>query len=343
MLAMQTPAWKQPQFWLGIIISVACLGAIFFIVDPREVATALRSADIRFIISGLGLIWTFMMLRALRWRFMLEDKISLWRIFHLQNIGYMLTQVLPFRIGDPARAVLVGNEKDLTIGQSMSTMVVERVLDMMAVVLMLPIAASQLQTFPEQLRILARIAGIAVVILMIIVIVAANFRPMFHNLAKSLLDRTPLDSDRWAGMIDDLLAGLIIFTSWRSGLILLAMSVAIWIPITFAYQFFIFAAGIDVSVIATLFVMCTAAFGIATPSSPSQAGVFHAAVTFALTALGYDSAKAASAGFLYHTFNFTLLIVLGVIGLSRTQSSFAQVVAATRNLISQRKTDNTTV
>ncbi|MGB1251780.1 MAG: lysylphosphatidylglycerol synthase transmembrane domain-containing protein [Candidatus Promineifilaceae bacterium] len=340
---MQTPAWKKPQFWLGMFISAACIGAIFLFINPSKIAEALRSADIGYVISGVLLILSFMILRALRWRYMLENKIALWHIFHLQNIGYMLTQLLPFRIGDPARAVLVGNQKDLSIGQGLSTMVVERALDMMMVVLMLPVAAARLQVFPDWLRNTARVSGMLVVVFMVVVVVAANFRPKFHTLTESLLDKTPLDNKRWSGLVDDLLAGLTIFTNWRSGFMLLLLTIAIWIPIIFAYQTFMLAVHLDVNVVITIFVLCAAAFGIATPSSPGQVGVFHLAVTLSLTALGFDAAKAASFAFLYHTFNFILLITLGAIGLSRTQSTFAQVVGATRDLITQRNTRNASV
>ena len=337
MPAMQTAAWKKPQFWLGIVISLICLGSIFVFTDARDIGKVLRSADFRYLIMGIALIGCFMLLRAVRWRFMLDNKIALWHIFHLQNIGYMLTQILPLRIGDPARAVLVGSEKNLTIGQGMSTMVVERVLDMLVIVLMLPIAAAQLAVFPDWLRDTARVSGILAVMAIAVVIIGANFRPIVHTTLTNILNQTPLDSQRWAGMIDDLLAGLNIFTSLRKGFLLILLTLAVWIPIIFSYQAFMLAAGLDADFIVTIFVVCAAAFSIATPSSPGQVGVFHAGVTLALTSLGFESANAASFAFLYHTFNFILLIMLGIIGLSRTQSSFGQVIEATRNLISQRK------
>ena len=86
----------------------------------------------------------FMILRAVRWRFMLNSgreaagRTPYRQVFHVQNIGYMLNNLLPFRLGDVARAVLIGNVPPVTISQGLSTMVAERVLDLLFMVVLFP-------------------------------------------------------------------------------------------------------------------------------------------------------------------------------------------------------------
>src|SRR5690606_33066231 len=114
------------QFWIGMGISTLCLIAIFIFIDPVEFIDAFRHANYFYLaLSGFGIL-LFMIMRTFRWRYMLDNQISYGQVFHVQNIGYMLNMYLPFRLGDIARAVLMGNVPPITIAQSISTMVVER-------------------------------------------------------------------------------------------------------------------------------------------------------------------------------------------------------------------------
>lgn len=334
---MAQSSLRKPQFWLGILISVACLAATFFFIEPQQVFASLRDAQIGFVL--LTVLWqtVYLWLRAVRWRFMLDGQITTLRTFHLQNVGFMMTQLLPLRIGDPARAILVGSEPRLTIGQGLSTMVVERVLDMLAIVVLLPFALTQVEALPDWMRSGAQLSGYLAIAGIAVVIVAANIRPKIRQLTTFLLDRIPfLDTNTWATQIDNLLAGLHTFTNWRSGSQLLIYSILPWIPVILAYQSAMQAVGLSPTMLQTGFVVCACALSIAAPSSPGQVGVFHAAATFAVTALGMDENAGISFAFIYHALNFTMMVLLGLFALSQTQSSFQNVLQQTRTFMQQR-------
>ncbi len=334
---MQQATLKKRQFWIGILISVTCLGVIFILVDPTAIAHSLRTANLPLLVATIGLLIVYLILRAVRWRYMLQQRVPVHRVFHLQNIGFMLTQVLPLRLGDPARAVLVGSEPDLTVGEGLSSMVVERLLDMVVIVALLPFTIAQVPTLPERLRSGATISGFVAIAAVVLLVVMVNFRPKVNQLSRATFDRIPfLDTDTWTTQIDNLLAGLVTLTSWRSGSILLILSFLVWVPLIFAYQLGMQAVGLSPTILMSAFVMCAAAFSIAAPSSPGQVGVFHAGVILAITLLGMDGTKAASFAFLYHAINLTTLILLGLIGLWRTQASFGTVVSQTHSFLKQR-------
>ncbi len=341
---MQFSSLKKPQVWIGIVFSIACLAVIFLLVDPDEIANSLRHADYTLLAGTTLLLILYLILRAVRWRYMLQQKVSVTRVFHLQNIGFMLTQVLPLRLGDPARAVLVGSEPDLTVGEGLSSMVVERLLDMVVIVALLPFTIAQVPTLPERLRSGATISGFVAIAAVALLVVMVNFRPKVNQLSRAILDRIPfLDSDTWATQIDNLLAGLVTLTSWRSGSTLFLLSFLVWVPLIFAYQLAMRAVGLSPTLLMSAFVMCAAAFSIAAPSSPGQVGVFHAGVILAITLLGMDGTAAASFAFLYHAINLTTLILLGIIGLWRTQASFGTVVSQTHRYLKQRATSKQSI
>jgi uncharacterized protein (TIRG00374 family) len=329
---------RRIQFWLGMGLSVACLVVIFWLVDPAEIAEALRSADYGYLLlSSLGIL-AFLALRAIRWRFMLRNQATWAQVFHIQNIGYLLTFLLPFRIGDVARAVLIGNVPPVTIPQGIATMVVERVLDLLFVVALLPIALTQMETVPPTIRTAAAVSAAFALAGIIILIVAANQRTRARGLAQRVLSAAPiLSAERWMPRVDELLDGLSTLSGLRDGIYLGLLSIIVWLPVILAYYVAMLAVHLQATLPMAALVVCVGALSITAPSSPGHVGVFHAGVTFALVQiLNQPEAPSVSFAFLYHGLNFVIVVILGLIGVYSIGATLSSVVASTRALIEKR-------
>jgi uncharacterized protein (TIRG00374 family) len=326
------------RFWAGMVLSVVCLGAIFFFVEPAEILAALRTARYEYLlVSALGIV-AFLVLRTVRWRFMLDNDAPWWTVFHIQNIGYMMTTLLPLRLGDVARAVLIGNVPPITIARGVSTMVIERLLDLLFIVTLLPFTLSQVERLPAWMQAAAQVSGFLALAGIMVLIIAANQRPFVIRLARTILLRLRLGRfQHWLELLDNLLAGLSSLTRVRDGLILLALSVLVWLPILVAYYFTMRAVHLQPTAAMTGFVVCAAAFSVALPSSPGQVGVFHAGVLAALQVLGQPAAESASFAFLYHALNVVLVILLGLWGIFSTGATFQQVVASAQSFTRRQK------
>jgi uncharacterized protein (TIRG00374 family) len=319
-------------------ISLLSLLVIFFFIDPREIFTALLSVHLGYLgLTALGIL-AFMLIRAVRWRFMLDNAIPWRQVFHIQNIGYMFNMVLPLRLGDVARGLLIGNVPPVTLAAGISTMVVERVLDLMIIVALLPFTLVQVAEMPEWMRIGAQTSGVAAISVLVVLVLAANQRGLARRVSTAVFNRIPfMETAPWVKRVDDLLGGLRNLTSLSDSLILLLLSILVWVPIVFAYQAGLIAAGISATPLQAGFVVCAAAFSITIPSSPGQIGVFHAGVIAALQIMGEPEAASASFAFAYHALNVLLMIILGTIGLLGTGSTFGSVVAATRNFVGRQQ------
>jgi hypothetical protein len=336
---METTQKDRRQFWLGMAVSVICLVAIFIFIKPGDIINAFREANYAYLaLSGLGILG-FLLVRTVRWRFMLGNQVGYKPVFHIQNIGYLFNMYLPFRLGDVARAVLMGSVPPITIAQSISTMVVERLLDMMFIVVLLPFTLASAPTLPPQLRQAALGTGVIALLAIVILIVAANQRPFFRRLATKIFNRIPrLDSATWVRRVDDMLKGLDSLTRLKDGAILLILSILVWLPIIFAYRLAMTAVGLNVTIPMAAFVVCAAALSIAAPSSPGGVGVFQAGVIAALTLLGQPEAESASFAFAYHAMNYLILTILGIIGLAATGSTFSAVIQTTQGYLKREKT-----
>jgi uncharacterized protein (TIRG00374 family) len=338
---MESSGQNRRQFWIGMGLSALSIVLILFLVNPKDIVAALLQAKVGYIgLSALGIL-IFMLVRAVRWRYMLANEISWGQVFHIQNIGYMFNMVLPFRLGDVARAVLIGNVPPITLARGLSTMVVERILDMMFIVALLPFTLIEVVSLPAWMQEGARASGLVAVAAIGVLVVAANQRPLATRWGTAVLNHISfLPTEQWIGRMNELLDGLGSLTRLKDSLVLIILSIMVWIPILFAYQWGIQAVGEQVSLLAASFVVCAAALSIAIPSSPGQIGVFHVGVTAAMIAIGQSDGAAAGFAVVYHALNLLSMIILGLIGLTRIGATFRSVIETTQRFTRRKQKED---
>ncbi|MEM9774590.1 MAG: lysylphosphatidylglycerol synthase transmembrane domain-containing protein [Chloroflexota bacterium] len=323
------------SLWIGLAISAICIFVLLQLIDVQEAIHEISTADYRLVaLGGLAQV-VFLVLRTFRWRFMLNNVVKWEQVFHIQNIGYMLTMLLPFRLGDLIRAYLIGRVKPLNFMQGASSMVLERILDLLVIIILFPFAIRGLPELPVRVQQAAYAFGAAAIVGVGVLIFMANLPDLFRSIARWILDLIPfMKTDVWLERLDGILAGLDSLTSIKNAAYLLVSSFIIWVPILYSYWITMQAVGIDASWSVAIYTVCIAAFGVAVPSSPGQIGVFEAAVSLALvSALGQAlSTTAASFGIIYHAVQYLVLIILGVIGLIAQGESFGSLVRQSREL-----------
>ncbi|HSJ58082.1 MAG TPA: lysylphosphatidylglycerol synthase transmembrane domain-containing protein, partial [Anaerolineae bacterium] len=127
---------KKARFWIGILISIVALAFAFRQVNPREVWEALGGVNYWLLAASLVPLVLFLFLRAVRWRqlFYPQRGLRLSNLLSVICIGYLLSNIFPARLGDVARAYLIGDTEEVSRTAAFSTVVAERVLDALAAV-----------------------------------------------------------------------------------------------------------------------------------------------------------------------------------------------------------------
>lgn len=327
------------QILLGILVGIVCLAAVFiFYARPAEIIESLRHVRINYFLISMLSVVGFMFIRAIRLLFMLDNSIPYSKVFHIQNIGYMLSQLLPLRLGDVARVILIGNVPPVTMAQGFSTLVIERLMDLLFIVVLLPFTISGIANIPEWMRSFAQLSGFVAIAGIGVLIIAANQRERALRIADSLMGRLLpfLNRESWLRRFDGLLVGLKSLTSIRDGAILILLTILIWVPVIIAYYFAILAVNLEPTWTMAAFVVCAAALSVAIPSTPGQAGPFHFAVITALQLFGQPAAESASFAFLYHIGSLLVMVILGMIGILSTGVTFGNVIRSTQSFVSRQ-------
>jgi len=296
----------------------------------------LRQADWRYLIIALGALLAFLVTRSMRWQILLGSGIVLTEAFAVTNIGYLVSNVLPFRLGDPARAVAIALTGKVRVSTALSTVVVERVLDMLAVVLLLAITAP----FVRQAgwtREAGLLGGGAAVLSLALLVVLALRPEVGRRAARWILARVPrADPERWVERVEGVLGGLAALRSLRSGIGLMVWSVVTWASSVGFYLAMLRAFIEAPTLVQASFLTCAIGLSVALPSSPGAFGVFQAVARFALQLpFGIAAETAIAVAFGSHAILYVAMCSLGLIGLAQQNISLGRLRSNVAAMVSK--------
>jgi len=246
----------------------------------------------------------------------LKFPVSLGGVF----VGYAANNVLPFRLGEVVRAQVVGKYAGEKRSLVLSSVLIERVFDGFAIVLLLFVGARSLD-LPEW-AVQARLFGIALFSSAILGIFLSGW-------AAPLITRMINFCIPWAGLKDfalGILEGMKLVTrDIRSGLAILALSFLIWGLEGGMYWYGFHAFHIDGSLYQALFVLGIVNLGVLLPSSPGFVGVFEAFCVNSLAVIHVDRAVGLAYGVVLHLLQYVPVTIIGFIYIYRYGIKVRQV------------------
>ncbi len=320
----------------GLTVSAVALALILKNVRLSDLTRALSAANYLWLIPSTITMLVSMWIRALRWRALLDNRISTGRCYHISNAGNLLNNVLPLRLGELGRAYLVSRNSAVTTMQSLSTVLIERMLDVLTVFAMLIVALP----FAPSESLFAR-AGLVTAVIAFVgaagLFIAAALRERAIALAHKLTGwLKPALREGLLARGDDFLRGV----SAAGGKRLAAAvfwSIILWAGWSatgyMMLQGFVPGSPWYMGV----FVNCALALGLTIPSAPSVAGLYEAAAVAALAVFKVPADVALAYAIVLHVFSFTITGVSGTIGLDREGESFKHLVASAQGLMSLAK------
>jgi uncharacterized membrane protein YbhN (UPF0104 family) len=312
------------QLGIGIGISIVALYLALLGIDLPQVKLALSQAEYVYLIPAALAVLAGVAARSVRWQLLLGPGVSLERTFWVTGIGYLASNVLPFRLGDPIRAVVIGRGNSVSTASALSTVVVERVLDMLTVVTLLAGLAPFIGGAGKTMG--AGMTAGSVALLAWVVLMVMAFRPGWGQwLARQFLQWVPgLDLDRWMHIVDGLFEGLVPLRSGRRWAGLLIWSLLTWACVTGSFWSMLRAFLTDFQALTAPFLVSVAALGMAVPASPGAVGVFQATIRYGLTEVfEVPVDRAIAVAFGIHIVQYVLGCLLGLIGLWRESLSLS--------------------
>ena len=302
---------------VGLIVSVIFGWLAVRNVSLHGLRRSLSNASWIWLVPALGALLLSLVLRAIRWRvlFPANARPSVGDSFWTINIGYLFNNVLPARAGEVVRAVVVARRTGLSRTQCLTTIVVERVFDLVTLALIMLVARILLPLPHTSLTFNLTIASIVILGFAGLAAVALWLGPV-RNVLLTALARVPASRhQRVAALASSVRLGLLAMRNPAVTLPALGWSVAVWTVHTLSYWFVLRAIVPHAHWHAA--VVCLVATNLAQviPSTAGAIGVFEAAAKASLTAYGISATSALSFALVLHAVNLLPFLALGAAGI----------------------------
>lgn len=307
---------------IGLLGAVVSLLALYFMlsqVDLARLAQALAAARYIYVLPSALLLLAGLLTRAVRWRVLLNGALPLGRAFSITNVSYLVNGLLPLRMGEVARAVLASRvEPPVPVLKSASSIIVERMLDLLAVLLLLGFALAFVPALPDDYRTAAIFTVPLLLVGFGVLVTLAARREHLHRLLAWIVQRAPLLQQRNpAAWLDHFLDGLLPLTQPALLLRALFWTVISWGFSLAAGYILMFAFYDRADWAAAALFIAAAAFVIAVPAVPGNIGTYEWAIMLAMSAMGYGAATDpvnVSFAVVVHALNLALYAVMGTLG-----------------------------
>lgn len=321
--------------------SVSILLALFFLylafrgIQLNRLLASLAEGNYWWLLVSFGIMLSSHLVRAWRWRFLLDPLkpgIGLRNLFSGVMVGYFMNNLLP-RAGEIARPYTIGKLEKIPASAALGTVVVERIMDTMAFVLMvfaipLVYTGPLLESFPW-LRSAGWIVLLIILPLMVLPLVLMFRRDWTDRLlgfAARLLPASWEKRLRW--IVHAFLDGFLFVKRPAVAVEILLMTGVIWgLYLASMYAaFFGFGLQSQLGLGAGWVTLAISSIGVAIPT-PGSTGTYHAFTSQTLTRLFHvDDAVALSYATATHAVNFIGVTVIGLYFFLKDNMSLSEAV-----------------
>ena len=304
------------------LVSVVALAAVVWWASHQESPHIPTGGDaIAWIVAALGLYIVATLVRAERWHQILDHTgVNAKRTdcYALTTVGYMGNNVLPARAGEALRVVLLSPRCDASKRTIISSIVAERVLDVIALLTIFITTVygvlSTAEVLPTDRPLL--VTGIGVVLLL------AGAITIWVLRRHDVFDRVR----NWLRPLADSPRALI--SRW--GLVLLAGTFLLWTVEASVYWTVARAIELDISISGALYLVALTNFVAALPAAPGSIGTFDAAVLWGANKLGATGSMAVSYVILVRFVLYVPITIVGLVVLVTRYGGWSRLRSATR-------------
>jgi uncharacterized protein (TIRG00374 family) len=342
---------KRISLVVGIVVSSIALFLAFRHVPFSDLLAYMATIQYWWVVPSLAVALASFLLRVFRWRIILGSahRVGMWDAYHPMIIGFMVNCILPGRVGEIVRPLVLRERSGVPVATGLATVGAERVLDMVLLIAMLAWVMATVDVDPNLEITFAgyllswdtlqgilfgmvqlSIAAIGAIVLLSLPAVRV---PLTRWAAKAPFLLFFVSQERrqdWSDRLQPLMEGITeniaagfseIRSFWKLALCLM-LSALIWLLVGLSYRLMAYGCpGIDLTFTQMVAVMVIICFAIALPSVPGYWGIWEAGGVFALYLFGIQATDASGFTLVNHAVQILPVMVLGFVSALITGTS----------------------
>ena len=280
-----------------------------------EVWGGLKDSNYWYVIPSVALLLVALGLRSLRWQLLFPGatRPPYRPVLSATVLGQFFNNVLPARAGEAARVIALGRSARTSRSEILATVVVERVYDVLALLVLLFVLLPWLPhvSWLRAAAILAIVfAGITASA--IVVLIRFGERP-FRRALRPLAALPFVAVEHTESAASGLVRGAAALRDPWLAVVALVLTFVSWVLLALSSWMLMLGFDLGLSFLAGVLVSVAVGLSLILPSSPAAVGVFETAALVALKAYAVPKTAALSYALVLHAVNFFPYIVLGAL------------------------------
>lgn len=331
-------SWRCPikysralKLGAGLLVTIVCLAAALWDIPLADVKDSFARANYLTLPLMLLGLFLFFWLKAVRWRLLLEPVRSFEtrEVAPAMMIGFMGNNLVPAHLGEFMRAYVLGREFGVSKTAVLSSVVLERVFDVIAILLLLAVSLVFVKELPPEYTSYSLIIAAAAFAGLLVLGAYVVWTDLFVRIAERFLRYLPESiGSKLAEILEAGAAGLHSLRSPRLVIGITVTSVAQWAINGLTAYCAVLSFGQSLPLLASFFVIFIIAIGVTVPSTPGFFGVVQYCFWLGVRPFGVDQADAFAASVYYHLSQYIPVTLVGLYFLSRSGLKLTQVEQA---------------
>jgi len=334
---------RSLQWLLGLGVSVVALAVAVRGVRAADMLAAIQQTNLGYLALAVGFNLLGLFARAMSWHVILGRKVPYRRTFSALNEGYLLNNILPLRLGEVGRAYLVSRGRPFRTSQALSSVLVERLIDLCMIMGLLGVFLPTVAGLSWARQ--AALVWVLVTLLALggLFVLARSREPLLQFFRWGVARVPPRfvgRLQRWEPRLGAFVDGMGALRDGRRFAAAAVCSGLAWALAGLGNSVLLMSLPIRLNASAFVvgyFALVVCGLGASLPSAPASAGIFELSVVAALSVFQVPSSLAMTYALAYHLVFFGLTSGLGALALAREGESLAHLARAAQELLSGEK------
>ena len=219
------------KYFKLVFAFIISLTGLYFAFSGQDFASLwynISNVNIKKVCIAVVLLIFSCLPRALRWKLLVDpfESISFYHVFSATMIGYFGNGILFFRLGEFLKAFALAKEHKITVPQAFGTVIAERILDLLMVLLIFLIIIPSFPLKDEKIKIALFLSSSLVFIIVAIIIIIYKL-DFVERISQSRIFQT-FYGQKIISPIQKLFEGLVAIFKNKNIFLIMFLSLFIW-------------------------------------------------------------------------------------------------------------------
>lgn len=288
---MKQTGGRALKVFASLLISAFFIWLTLRGTDLSQVWVSFKTANYLWLLPYLAILVSIHFCRVIRWGILLQPvgKPSFGKLNSAGAIGFMALVIMPFRLGEFARPLLIAERGRIRRSAAMASVVVERVIDgiAMAIVLIVAMLFSNPATRDARSIAWVRAGGLLVLAFFVALLVFLVVAYVKRELAVRIIERVtrPISkrlAGQLAGMMDAFIGGLKMVPDRKNVAWFVVLTAVYWGINGAGMMILAWGFGLHLGLVAAFAVLGVLVVGVMIPAGPGMLGTFQGAIILAM-------------------------------------------------------------